>query len=99
MFTNQVLRDQRPQNVVVEQIDRVQLVGCAEAVEEMHERYPGPQRGRLCDQGQVVGLLHGAGRQQRKAGLAHRHHVLMVAEDREPLRGKGSGGDMDHRGG
>ncbi len=83
---DQLLGDQGSQVVVGEQLDGVELVRGAKAVEEMHKRHPGAQRGRLGDQGQVVGLLHRGRRQQRKAGLAHRHDVLVVTEYRKTLR-------------
>ena len=34
--------------------------------------------------------------QQREAGLAHRHHVGVVAEDRQPLRRQRPRGDVHH---
>ena len=43
------------------------------------------RRGR--DQGEVVRLLHRAGRKHGPAGLTDGHHVLVVAEDGQALRG------------
>ena len=43
---------------------------------------------RSCD------FLHGVRREHRPAGGAARHHVGVVAEDRERMRGQGAGGDV-----
>ena len=94
---DQLVGDQRPQVVVGEQLERVQLVRGAEPVEEVHERHPRPERRRLRDQRQVVRLLHRRRRQQREAGLAHGHHVGVVAEDRQPLRRQRPRGHVQHR--
>jgi hypothetical protein len=45
----------------------------------------------------VVGLLHRAPRPAGRTPVPHRHHVGMVAEDRQPLRGQRAGRDMEHR--
>ncbi len=81
VFAHEVLGHHRTQHVVVDELDGVELVRGAEAVEEVHERHPGAQRRRLRDEGEVVGLLHRRRRQQGEAGLPHRHHVGAVAED------------------
>ena len=90
-----VVVDQRPQVVVVEQGDLVDLVRRAEPVEEVQERHPGPQRGGVGDGGEVVRLLHAAGGEHRPAGGAGVHHVAVVAEDRQGVRGDRAGGDVD----
>ena len=71
-------------------------MGGSESVEEVHERYPGRQRGSLRDQSQVVGFLHRGGPEKREPRLPNRHHVRVVAEDRQPLRGNGPGCDTDN---
>ena len=55
------------------------------------------ERRGLRDEREVVGLLHRRRGEQREARLAHRHHVGVVAEDRQPLRGERPGGDVEHR--
>ena len=65
---DQLVGDQRPQVVIGEQLDRVQLVRGAKPVEEVHERHPGPERRGLRDQRHVVRLLHRRRRQQGEAG-------------------------------
>ena len=58
MRPHQLLGHQRPQVVVRERLNRVEFVRGSKPVEEVHERYPGRQCGRLRDKGQVVCLLH-----------------------------------------
>ena len=96
---DQLLRDERAQVVVGEQVDGVQLVGGPEPVEEVHERHPRRQRGGLRDQRQVVCLLDARRGEQREAGLPHRHHVGVIAEDRQALRRERPGGHVQDRGG
>ena len=95
MCPDQFLGHQCPQVVVGERLDGVDFVGGSESVEEVHERYPGRKRGRLRDERQVVGLLHRGRPEQREPRLPHRHHVGMVAEDRQSLRCNRSGRHVD----
>ena len=94
---HELLGHQRAQVVVGEQLDRVQLVRGSEPVEEVHERHPRRERGGLRHQRQVVRLLHRRRGEQREPRLAHRHHVGVVAEDRQSLRRERPGGDVQHR--
>ncbi len=64
------------------------LVRRAEAVEEVDERHARPEAGGMRHQGKVVGLLRGVAADQRAAGGAAGHDVLVVAKDRQALRGK-----------
>ena len=75
MCVHEALGHERPQVVVGEHLDRVELVRGSEAVEEVHERHPRAQGGGLRDERQVVGLLHRRRGEQREARLAHRHDV------------------------
>ena len=86
MRPHELLGHQRAQVVVGEQLDRVQLVRGPEPVEEVHERHPRPKRCGLRHEREVVGLLNRGRGEQREAGLADRHHVGVVAEDRQALR-------------
>jgi hypothetical protein len=54
---DQLLGYQGSEVLVGEHLDRVQLVRCPETVEEVHERDPGLEGGRVGNEGQVVGLL------------------------------------------
>ena len=92
-----VVVDQRPDLIFVQRGDLVHLVGGTEPVEEVDKGHPALQGDTVGDQGQVLRLLHRAGGEHGKAGAARRHHVLMVAKDRQPLRRQGSGRHMEHR--
>ena len=63
--------------------DLVDFMRSAESVEEMQKGNARRKRHRLRDQRSVVRLLHRGGRQHGEAGAAHRHHVGVVAEDRQ----------------
>jgi hypothetical protein len=86
MRPHQLLGHQRPQVVVGKRLNRVDFVRGSESVEEMHERYPGRQCGRLRNERQVLCLLHGGRREHGEPRLPHGHHVGMVTEDRQCLR-------------
>ncbi len=86
MVAHQILVDHRPHGVVGEQDEAVDLVRGAESVHEVDEGHARLERRRLRHQGEVVRLLHRSRRQHGEAGRAHRHHVLMVAEDGQRLR-------------
>ena len=77
--------DQPAQILVAEDRDLGDLVRGAEAVEEVQERDAGFQGGRVRDGGEVVCLLDRSGCQERRARLAARHDVGVVAEDRERM--------------
>ena len=78
-----LVADQRPDVVVLEERDLVDLVRGAEAVEEVEERDPGPERRGVGHEGEVVRLLDRARGEHRPAGRARVHHVAVVAEDRQ----------------
>ena len=94
---DRLVADQRPQIVIGQQIDRVQLVRGAEPVEEVHERHPGGQGRRLRHQRQIVRLLYRGRGQQGEPGLPDRHHIRVVTEDGQPLRRQRAGGDVHDR--
>ncbi len=95
---NVLVADQGADVVVTQDGDPVDLVGGPEPVEEVQERDPRPQRGRVGDQREVVGLLDRSGREHRPAGRAGVHHVAVVAEDRQGVGRQRARGDVDHRG-
>ena len=70
----------------------------AEAIEEVHEGHARFQSCSLGDQSGVHDFLDIVGRQQRPAGLADSHDILMIAEDGQALGGDGTGRDMDDAG-
>ena len=99
MGLQQRLRDQGPQVVIGDQLDRLDFVGGAEAIEEMQKGQARAQRGQAGDGGKIAGLLHRSRAEQGAAAAAGSHHIAVVAEDRQRARGEGAGGHMDHRGG
>ena len=52
----------------------------------------------MSDQRDVLRLLYRRRAQHREAGRARRHHVGVIAEDRQRVRGDRSRGNVDHRG-
>ena len=88
MRVDRRLRDQRAQVVVAELLDLRDLVRRAEAVEEVQEGDARLERRGVRDRGHVVRFLHRVRAQQREAGLAAGHHVGVVAEDRQRVRGE-----------
>ena len=93
-----VVADERTDDVLIDEGDLVDLVRGAEPVEEVEERDPRPERGRVRDEREVVGLLDGAGGEHRPAGGPRMHDVAVVAVDREGVRGERPGRDVDDRG-
>ena len=87
---------QRAQVLVVERLDLLDLVRGAEAVEEVQHRHAAVDRGQVRDRAQIHDLLRRRGRQQREARVAYAHHVRMVAEDGECMRGQGTRGNVEH---
>ena len=90
-------------------LDLADLVAGAEAVEEVYERHAGLERRGVRDQPKVADLLDAVRGEQPEAGLTDRHHVAVVAEDRQRLacqragrdvkdRGRQFAGDLVHRG-
>ena len=97
MGAHQIIVDHRPDRLIGDQPQRVDLVAGAETIEEMHKRHAGAQSRRLRDQRHVMGLLHGSRGQHRKARRPHRHHIGMIAKDRERMGGKRPRGHMKDR--
>ena len=84
--------------VVTQHVDLLDLVGGAEAIEEVQEGDTGADGGQMRHGGQVRRLLDAAAGQHDKAGLAAVHHVAVVAEDGEGVGSYGAGRHMQHAG-
>ena len=84
--------------LVINRVDLLHLMAGAEAVEEMQEGNAALQRGQMRHQRHVHGFLHAVGSQHGKAGLAAGHHVGMVAEDAQGVRGQRAGAHVEHAG-
>jgi hypothetical protein len=81
------LIDHRADGLDVEGLDLLQLVRCAEAVEEVQEGHARLERRGVGDEREILRLLDRRRGEQREAGAADRHHVAVVAENRERMRG------------
>jgi len=81
----------------VEQLDLLELVRGAEAVEEGEERNFALQRRQVGDEREVVGLLDRRGGSHRVTGGAAAHHVGVIAEDRQRLGRERAGRNMKDR--
>ena len=86
----------RPHVVFLEHFDLVDFVRGAEAVEEMQEGNAGLERRRMRDQRQVHRLLHRVRTQHGPSRRAAEHHVGVVAENRQRMRGQGAGRYVKH---
>ncbi len=81
-----------------EHFDLVDFMRSAEAVEEMQEGNAGLERGRMSDERQVHGLLHGVRREHGEPRGPAEHHVGVVAENREGVGGHRARADVKCRG-
>ncbi|MNQ84615.1 hypothetical protein D3C85_997500 [compost metagenome] len=96
--TNGRLRQQGTQGVVRQRHYLGDLVGGTKTVEEVDEGHPAVEAGDLGDQGEVLRLLHVAGAEHGAAGLAHRHHVRVIAEDGQGMGRDGARRHVEHEG-
>ena len=92
---HELVGDHLAHHVVGELLDLGDLVGGAEAVEEVEEGHAGLEGGGVGDEGDVHGLLDVVGGEEGPAGHAGRHDVLVVAVDREGVGGDGAGRDVE----
>lgn len=83
------------QVAVVPDGNLLDLVGGAEAVEEVQERHLALDGGQVGDGREVHDLLDVGLGEHGEAGLAAGHDVGVVAKDVERLRGDGTCGDME----
>ena len=70
----------------------------AETVEEVQEGNRRLDGGQVGYTREVHNLLHGAFGQHGEAGLAAGHHILVVTEDAQGVRGNGARRHVEHRG-
>lgn len=87
--------EKRGEVVLLHYLDFLYFVRSTEAIEEVDEgnaRFDGRQ---VCHTGEVHYFLYGAFGKHCETGLAHRHHVLVVTENRESVRGKCTGRNME----
>ena len=86
--------DELCQVIIVQHFDLLNLVGGTEAVEEMQERHPALDGGKMSDSAQVHDFLYRIGGQHGKTGLTGCHNVGVVSENIQRVGGKASGTDM-----
>ena len=89
-----LLTDHGADGLVREQRELGHLVRSAEAVEKMDEGNARTVAGHVSDQRQVVRLLAGVAAEQRAAGGAAGHDVLVVAKNGQSLRRERPGADV-----
>ena len=89
--------EERAYVVLGEAIDRVELVRRSEPVEEVEEGDSRAQGRGVSNQCEVLRLLDGGGAEEREARRSGRHHVGVVAEDRERVGRDRPRRDVEHR--
>ncbi len=90
--------EHRRQGGFVDQLDLLDLMRGAESVEEVQERHARLERHDVRHAREVHHLLYGRGGDHCESGLAGRHDVLMVAENRQRLRGQRARRHVEHAG-
>ena len=80
----------------VDEGDLLDLVRGAEPVEEVHEGQARLDGGQMRHQAEVHDLLDRGRGEHGNPRLPHRHHVLVVAEDRQRVRRNGAGRHLKH---
>ncbi len=75
------LREQIADGVIGNRHNLVDFVRGAEPIEEVNKGHPAFQRRHVGDEGEILRLLHAAGTEQGAAGLAHGHHVRVIAKN------------------
>ena len=83
---------------VIPHLDLLDLVGRAEAVEEVDERDAALDGSQMCDGAEVHDLLRVGFSQHGETGLAAGVHVGVISEDVECLRSHAACGHMEHAG-
>ena len=84
--------------LVIDEFDLLHFMRSAETVEEVAEGQARVDGGQVSHEGKVHAFLHGRGAEEDEARLPGAHHVLMVAEDGQGMRGQGAGRHMEDAG-
>ena len=74
--------------VFTNEIDLADLVRGPKAIKEVNERHPRLQRRRVCNQREILCCLNRRRREQTEPGRSCSHHILVITEDRQALRGE-----------
>ena len=97
MLSDLILRQQGANSVIRQRGDFVDFVRSTETIKEMNKRHPALQGGDMRDQREILRFLNAAGAQHGAPGLADRHHIGMVAENRQRVGGDSAGGDVQDK--
>ena len=89
---------QRPEILIVQCFDLLDLMRGTEAVEEVQERHTAVNSGQVCHGTQIHSLLGRGGCQQGEAGLTDAHDVAMVTEDTQRVNTECPGRDVEYAG-
>ena len=76
--------------------DFLNFVRSAESVKKVNKRNARFKRRRMRYNGQIHNFLNAVRRDHRPSGLAARHYVLMVAENRQSARCDCTGGNVEN---
>ena len=85
---------QRRQLVIFQHLDFLNFVRGAETIEEVNKRDASLNRRQMRHRRQIHHLLHVVLRQHRAAGLANRHHVLVIAKNIQRIGRQRPGADV-----
>ncbi len=88
--------EKRSQVILLKHLDFLDFVRGTETVEEVYERYARLDGRQVGDAGKVHYFLNRALGQHGEAGLSHGHYVLVVAENRQGVRGDGAGRNVEY---
>ena len=91
---DQIIADQGADIGVGQRLNFVDLVGGAEAIEDMEKGDTGVKGAGMGNQRQIHHLLHRVGKEHRPPSGTRRHDITMVAKDRKALRGQGTRRDV-----
>ena len=92
-----IIIDHRPYHLSVDLDDLGDLVRGTETVEEVQYRDARGECGGLGDQRGVHHLLYRVGGEHGKTGGPCRHHIAVIAKDRQGLGRQRAGRDMEYR--
>ncbi len=93
------LLEQRLNRLIRNRNRLIDLVRCPKSIEKMQKRNPRLQRRNVRDQRQVASLLHRVRRQHRISRRPARHHIRVVAKDRQRMGSNRPRRHVNHIGG
>ena len=97
-FRQRFLINERRQVLVIDDMDLLDFMACAESVEEIDERNPAFDGSQMRYRREIHHFLHIGFRQHGAAGRSGRHNILVIAENRERMVCQRPGSDMEYTG-